>query len=178
MGGGNYTEPRADNPGGRIIPPAPGGKVMQQARVVGHGQPYRSVILAAGLVLLATGCAHVGECNPTDNTVSCCLKEHPGEYERCAAVAPPTQQSQPSQLLPGRSEAALPEADAAPIPDLPTLDEKEKWRDICMDHYMKCRSGRHDGRVWGESQCKACYEACMRHGFWPLRANEKPCPGA
>lgn len=152
---------------------------MQQARVIGHSQRCCSILFAVGLTLLAAGCAHVGECNPTDNTVSCCLKEHPGEYERCAAVAPTTPQSQPNRLSPGRTEAGFPEAEAAPLPDLPTQDERERWeKDICLPHYEKCRSGRHDGRVWGESQCKACFAACMRYGYWPLRANGKPCPGA
>lgn len=130
--------------------------------------------LAGIVLLLGAGCAHVGECNPTDSTVSCCLKENPGAYERCAAVAP----SPPSRLTPGRTESVLPEVEAVPIPDLPTAEEKERWRDLCMGHYVQCRSGRQDGRTWGESQCKACYDACMRYGFWPLRANEKPCPGA
>lgn len=151
---------------------------MQPSRVIGHGQSCRLVLVAAGLAFLA-GCAHVGECNPTDSTVSCCLKENPGQYERCAAVAPPNSQSQPNQLLPGQTTVAQPELEAAPIPELPTQDERERWeKDICLPHYEKCRSGRHDGRVWGESHCKACFSACMRYGYWPLRANGKACPGA
>lgn len=159
---------------------------MQQAHVVGCGEPCRLVCLAVGLALLASGCVSTSasgygggfaltqaECNPSDSTVTCCLKQNPGQYERCGAVAPTTTQSQPNNLLPGRTES-----EAAPLPEIPTAEEKQKRRDICMEHYTKCRSGRHDGRVWGESQCKACYEACMRHGFWPLRADDKPCPGA
>jgi len=156
---------------------------MQQSRVAGCGQLCRPILFAVCLLLLAAaGCAHVGECNPTDNTVSCCLKEHPGEYERCAAVAPPTPQSQPNRPLPGRTEAGLPEADTAPIPDLPTQEEREQWeKDICRPHYAKCiRAGGDSikGRKKGETQCQACYDACMRHGFWPWQANDKPCPGA
>lgn len=152
---------------------------MQQLHGIGHGHQCRLIVVAAGLALLAAGCAHVGECNPTDSTVSCCLKENPGEYERCAAMAPPNPQSQPNRLLPGQTTATYPESEAVPIPELPTQDERERWeKDICLPHYEKCRSGRHDGRVWGESQCKACFDACMRYGYWPLRANGKPCPGA
>ena len=155
--------------------------VMQQARVVGSGHLCPPICLAVGLLLLSSGCAHVGECNPTDSTVSCCLKENPGQYERCTAVAPPNPQSQPNRVLPEPAATPQPELEAVPIPELPTQEERERWdRDICRPHYVKCMEtgGRHDGRVWGESQCKACFAACMRHGFWPLRANEKLCPGA
>lgn len=111
-----------------------------------------------------------------------CLKENPGQYERCAAVAPPTPQSQPNRVLPGQAATAQPELEATPIPDLPTPAERERWRkEICLPHYNKCiqaGGGSIDGRVWGESQCRACYAACMRYGFWPWQANDKPCPGA
>jgi hypothetical protein len=43
---------------------------------------------------------------------------------------------------------------------------------------IQAGGGSIDGRVWGESQCSACYAACMRYGFWPWQANGKPCPGA
>lgn len=165
---------------------------MQQARVIARVQPCPPLCLAVALALLTAGCASTStsgyggrfaltqaECNQADSTVTCCLKQNPGQYERCGAVAPPAPQSQPNRLLPGRTEIGLPEAEAAPIPELPIAEEKERWRtDICIPHYEKCRSGRHDGRVWGESQCKACFDACMRHGFWPWQANDKPCPGA
>lgn len=155
---------------------------MHQARVNGYNQPCRLIALAVGLVFLIEGCAHIGECDSSDSTISCCLKEHPGQYERCAAVAPPTPQSQPNRLLPGRAEEGLPEAEAVPIPELPTAEEKERWRaDICEPHYAKCiRAGgdRIPGRKAGETQCQACFDACMRHGYWPLRANYKSCPGA
>ena len=159
---------------------------MQPARVIGLGQLLRLACLAVGLAVLASGCASTSasgyggafaltqaECNQTDSTVTCCLKQNPGQYERCGAT-PPTEATRPNNLLPGRTES-----EAAPRPELPTQDEREQWeKDICLPRYEKCRSGRHDGRVWGESQCQACFAACMRYGYWPLRANGKPCPGA
>jgi hypothetical protein len=162
---------------------------MQQAGVVGRGQLCRSACLAVGLAVLASGCASTSasgygggfaltqaECNQTDSTVTCCLKQNPGQYERCGAT-PPTEATRPNNLLPERTES-----EAAPIPELPTRQERERWRkDICLPHYNKCiqaGGGSIDGRVWKEPQCKACYEACMRHGFWPWQANDKPCPGS
>jgi hypothetical protein len=161
---------------------------MQQARGIRPGQLFRPVCLAVGMAVLASGCASTSasgyggtfaltqaECNQTDSTVTCCLKQNPGQYERCGAT-PPTEATRPNNLLPGRTES---ESEAAPLPELPTQEERERWeKDICLPRYEKCRSGRHDGRVWGESQCQACFAACMRYGYWPLRANGKPCPGA
>jgi hypothetical protein len=157
---------------------------MQQARVVAPYHSGRSCFFAVGLVLLSSACAATStgryangfaltqaECNQTDSTVSCCLKSNPGQYERCGAT-PPTEPTRSNHLPPGR-----PESEASPIPELPTPEEREQWeKDICLPRYEKCRSGKHDGRVWGESQCKACFTACMRYGYWPLRANGKPCP--
>ena len=185
--------PFANAPVGRtILAMCPGnlGVVMQQARGVSRGHLCRPVWLAIGLAVLASGCVSTSasgygggfalsyaECDQTDSTVTCCLKQNPGQYERCGAVAPTTTQSQPNNLLPGRTES-----EAAPIPELPTEEEKERWRtDICLPRYEKCMNaggGSIPGRKKGETQCQACYDACMRHGYWPLRANEKPCPGA
>ena len=162
---------------------------MHRARVSDRAQVLCPVWRTVGLAALASGCVSTSasgygggsalssaECAQTDSTITCCLKQNPGQYERCGAVVPTTTQSQPNNLLPG-----LPESEATPIPELPTQKERERWdQDICRPHYVRCMEtgGRHDGRVWGESQCKACFAACMRYGFWPLRANAKPCLGA
>lgn len=163
---------------------------MQHAGIGSRGPPYCWIPLVAGLALLASGCASVGatrrlngfaltqaECNQTDTTISCCLKNHPGDYERCGATTPTTPSSESNYLPPARAEA-----EASPIPELPTQEERERWdKDICRPHYAKCiRAGgdRIEGRRWNETQCQACYDACMRHGFWPWQANDKPCPGA
>ena len=172
---------RPINPRRPDVPPGPLEPVMHQARIVRSGHLCCLMVFAVGLALLSSGCAHVGECNPSDSTVSCCLKENPGQYERCTAVAPPSPQSQPNWVLPGQIATAQPESKAVPIPELPTQEERNRWdRDICRPRYAKCMEtgGRHDGRVWGESQCKACFAACMRYGYWPLRANEELCRGA
>lgn len=162
---------------------------MQQGRVVSRNPLCRPTWLAVGLAVLASGCVSTSasgyggsfaltqaECNPTDSTVTCCLKQNPGQYERCGAT-PPTEATCPNYLPPGRTES-----EATPIPALPTQEEQERWdKDICRPHYAKCiRAGGDsmDGRKWGETQCQACYDACMRHGFWPWEANDKPCPGA
>lgn len=156
--------------------PGSWGVVMQQALVVGRGQPCRPAWLVLAFGCLSTSASGQAECNPADSTVTCCLKQNPGQYERCGAT-PPTEASRPNNLLPGRTES-----EAAPIPELPTDEEKERWRtDICIPRYEKCMNtggGSIPGRKRGETQCQACYDACMRHGYWPLRANEKPCPGA
>ena len=149
--------------------------------------PFMAAILA---VMVGSGCASTdayryssgafaltgAECNQTDSTVTCCLKQNPGQYERCGAT-PPTEATRPNYLPPGRTES-----EASPIPELPTAEEKERWRtDICGPYYAKCIRAGGDlipGRKSGETQCQACFDACMRHGYWPLRANHKPCPGA
>jgi len=65
--------------------------------------PLLAVIIA---MQLASGCAstdayrydsgafalngslNAAECNQTDSTVTCCLKQHPGQYELCGATPP------------------------------------------------------------------------------------------
>ena len=165
--------------------PRPLGSAMQQAAVA-RPRPHRLILFG---VLILSGCVSTSgsgyaggfaltqaECDQTDSTVTCCLKQNPGQYERCGAT-PPTEAARPNYLPPGR-----PESEASPIPELPTAEEKERWRtDICEPHYAKCIRAGGDlipGRKSGETQCQACFDACMRHGYWPLRANHKPCPGA
>ena len=162
---------------------------MQHGRIAGCRPPYRPAWLAISLTVLAPGCVSTGvagsgggvslaraECAQNDSTVACCLKQNPGQHERCGAVLP-VDTPRPTPLSP-----ELPKSEAVPIPDLPTQAERERWnKDICRPHYAKCirASGDAiDGRKWGETQCQACYDACMRHGFWPWQANDKPCPGA
>lgn len=101
------------------------------------------------------------ECSPRDSTVSCCLKKHPGEYERCGAPAPDKKRR-------------------PPLPPLPSPEEQEEWNERCLDHYGRCveeTRGNTWGRKFSESQCQACWDYCKRIGEWPAEANEKPCPG-
>jgi hypothetical protein len=148
------------------------GVRMRFLRTDGASRSSDSLIAVGITVMVASGCAGAdaaladGECNQTDSTVTCCLKMNPGQYERCGVSPPP----QPIERI------------NAAIPKLPTRKEKERWRkDICTPAYDRCidaGGGSIEGRVWDETQCKACFEACMRYGSWPKEANDKPCPGA
>lgn len=115
------------------------------------------------------------QCNQTDSTVSCCLKKYPGQYERCGADVPEPSPQKPNRIPPPVTQ----EPDEA-APSVPTQEEYERWRQICEPRYAKCveaGGASIPGRVAKETQCKACYEACMRYGFWPYRANGKRCLG-
>jgi len=52
----------------------------------------RQILRAAVLLALLVACSGPLEsapaCNNTDSTVTCCLKQNPGQYERCGAEAP------------------------------------------------------------------------------------------
>jgi len=114
------------------------------------------------------------DCNQSDSTVSCCLKRHPYDPERCGAPLPAKPPQPPIRLPPPGA------TDSKGAEDLPLPEEKERWRKICEPHYVKCIGKGGDsipGRVHKETQCKACYEYCMRQGFWPYSANGKRCPG-
>ena len=67
------------------------------------------------------------------------------------------------------------------LPPLPSPKQKEKWETQCIAGYVRCidaGGGAIEGRVYGETQCRACRDACRRNrGKWPQEANGKPCPG-
>jgi hypothetical protein len=119
----------------------------------------RVLLCYVGALLLAlSGCAAIepgGGCLPGDSTLTCCLKENPGQYERCAILAgekPPT---------------------LRPPPVIPETPQEGTEEDAIA------QGGEHKpGRVWKETQCRACYDSCMRRGYWPHSANGKRCPGA
>ena len=109
------------------------------------------------------------ECNQTDSTVTCCLKQNPGQYERCGATPPA--QSEPINVGPpgfGSGETAA------------QGESKDKKRKRCLPDYVACidKIGLKPGGLSGTSQCQDCYDYCVGNGFWPLRVNKKPCPGA
>lgn len=146
----------------------------------GAFDPCRATVIA---LMLGMGCAspdasmygssafasnHV-ECNQTDSTVTCCLKQNPGQYERCGAT-PPTRSAPINRGPPGikSQEAAEPG------------ESKNKRRASCLPDYVACidKIGQKPGGVSGTSQCQDCYDYCVGNGFWPVRMNKKPCPGA
>jgi hypothetical protein len=112
----------------------------------------------------------VVECNQTDSTVSCCLKKHPGEYERCGATPPTQKPNQPNRLPPpGRFEDKS--ADAK---------ERARRKELCGESYARCiQQGGEDIErgQWGSTQCQSCYEECKKVGSWPAEWDDKPCPG-
>jgi hypothetical protein len=83
--------------------------------------------------------AQAPECHQTDSTDSCCLKQHPGDYERCGATPPTQKPNQPNRLPPpGTVEDKS--ADAK---------ERARRKELCGDYYTRCiqqRGGRH--RAW------------------------------
>jgi hypothetical protein len=110
------------------------------------------------------------ECNPTDSIVSCCLKKHPGEYERCGAT-PPTQKPNPPNRLPPPGTFEDKSADAK---------ERARRKELCGDYYSRCiQQGGEDIErgQWGSTQCQSCYEECKKVGYWPAEWDDKPCPG-
>ncbi len=131
--------------------------------------PYRAVALTliwtSGCA--GTGAALAGECNQTDSTVTCCLKQNPGQYERCGTTPPaPTQ---PLVVGPpgigSQGAMGLGESKA----------DKQKR---CLPQYVACidKIGLRPGGVSGTSHCQDCYNYCVQHGFWPLSLNGQPCP--
>jgi hypothetical protein len=102
------------------------------------------------------------ECNQTDSTVTCCLKGHPGEYERCGAP-PPTQKP---NRLPPRGK-------------VPTVEEKARRKKVCQGYYEECISKGGEGLeryTHGHTHCQECYTDCLTTGTWPDVVNDHLCP--
>lgn len=114
--------------------------------------------------------AQVPECNQTDSTVSCCMKQHPGDPERCGGTPPTQKPNQPNRLPPpGKLEDKS--ADAK---------ERAKRKELCGDYYSRCvQQGGEDIErgQWGSTQCQSCWEECKKIGYWPAQWDDKPCPG-
>jgi len=153
--------------------------------------PLLAVIIA---MLLASGCAstdayrydsgafalngslNAAECNQTDSTVTCCLKQRPGQYELCGATPPA--KSEPINVgPPGLRSLEEGEKKEARETNEESREDREKR---CADYYARCieEIGKKPGSLYGTSQCRDCFVYCSRHGFWPERMNKKKCPGA
>jgi len=125
-------------------------------------------------MLLASSCMGAdaalidGTCNQSDSTVSCCLKQHPAQYELCGATAPATAEP----LIVGPPGLKSLEAGSS-------REGKDARREKCLPDYVACieKIGLTPGGSFGGSQCQDCYNYCVDYGFWPLRVNKKKCPG-
>jgi hypothetical protein len=122
-----------------------------------------ALLLCAGLIALSgQAIAQNPECNQTDSTLSCCLKMHPGEYERCGAT-PPIQK--PNRLPPPGK--------------IPSTEERTRRRKVCQGYYEECiAKGGEDLEqyTYGHTRCQECYRECEKSGSWPDAVNEHPCP--
>lgn len=139
---------------------------------------FRPVLLVGAMFWLS-GCYMNGMgCQPGDDTETCCLKEHPGAWERCTGTAGPKTQPKPKTEPKSQPE---PKKNPEPfIPPTPTPEEYEQWRERCAEHYVKCTdyfAGTKEPRVYGESLCQSCSRICRRTGQWPAEFNGHPCPG-
>ncbi|REG25033.1 hypothetical protein ATI61_11397 [Archangium gephyra] len=138
-----------------------------------------AVVLA---LVLISGCAGVdaalvnGECDQTDSTVSCCLKQNPGQYERCTAT-PPARTEPINVGLPELHASEDGEIQSSREDNEESREDREKR---CAGYYARCieEIGQKPGSLYGTTQCRDCFLYCSRHGFWPERVNKKKCPGA
>lgn len=122
------------------------------------------------------------QCGPFDSTVSCCLKQHPGEFERCGAIDPgkaPTRapkqapRTDPNPYPPPTTDPYSPPTDAAP-PDRRKRDQQ------CRVYWNQCIAlgGEYEKRgQHGRTICASCYDQCMGLGYWPKEVNDFECLG-
>ena len=135
-------------------------------------------------VVLASGCAGTdaslaGECNQTDSTITCCLKQNPGQYEKCGATPPAQQQ-------PSSAETKHPPMETGPhrpppiigIPDDDEMTDEEVDK-MCRAYYVRCieKRGLKINLQYGTSHCQSCFDLCRKTRYWPWSANGKRCPG-
>ena len=157
-----------------------GETIVPTVRQHRGSSPLFALLLVAG-AQSAAGCYMNGMgCQPGDSTETCCLKEHPGAWERCTGTAGPRTQPK-SGNQPKPNNQPEPKGNPKPVsPPIPTPEEKQRWRESCRDRYAACKeffAGEKQRRVWGESLCQSCMDLCMRDGQWPDEANDHPCPG-
>lgn len=117
------------------------------------------------------------ECGPTDSSITCCLKQHPGEWERCGAMPP--------QEAPTQAPKQAPRTEPEPEPVPPSTDvappNRRKREQQCREYYLQCISlgGEYEKRgQHGRSVCQSCYDTCKAEGSWPAHVNEFECLGS
>jgi hypothetical protein len=122
--------------------------------------------------------------------VAVAIKEELDAYERRASrehARPEAQTGSSNKQAPSASRKPNPKNQPDPkgrpepfIPPNLTPEEREEWRERCLDYYVRCSEfvkGDKQWRVYGERQCQSCWLLCERTGQWPAEANGKPCPG-
>jgi hypothetical protein len=146
--------------------------------------PSMAAVIA---MVLASGCAGAdaalveGECNQTDSTVTCCLKQNPGQYEKCGATPPTQQQPSPAETKPIPPEAQP--RRPPPLIDVSDNDDDamtdEEVDKMCREHYVRCieKRGLKINLQHGTSHCQGCFDLCRKKRYWPWSANGKRCPG-
>lgn len=95
-------------------------------------------------------------------------------------VVPPRAKAETETAEAPTNEASTQESsDANAAERVPSVEERQRRRDLCRDYYDRCIQARGGtpGRKHNETQCQACYDYCYRVGFWPARANGKICRG-
>lgn len=118
-------------------------------------------LLVAGA--LAGGCAAapLTVCNPTDSTLSCCIKQHPlspvdscgaSEAEAIAALTVLKTAYEASRLT---DSAENEFANNAQLPE---------WKQACIRNYVDCKN-----QGW-KGACYDCLRYCEGQHEWPFRA--------
>jgi hypothetical protein len=150
---------------GQFVGPDPGGR---------HRRGTDLGIAGADAVLVD------GECNQTDSTVTCCLKQNPGQYEKCGATAPTQQQPSPTetQTPPTETQPRRPPPLIKVSSDDDAMTDEEVDK-MCRDYYVRCieRRGLKINLQYGTSHCQSCFDLCRKKRYWPWSANGKRCPG-
>ncbi len=118
--------------------------------------------------------AQAVECNQTDSSISCCLKQNPGQYERCGALPPKQAPKRAPKQEPKNGPDKLP-----PLTDLSPEEIRERTK-RCTDYWNQCiaQGGEYEKRgQHGQTICRACYQQCRATGYWPEKVNDFECLG-
>ncbi|ADO70528.1 uncharacterized protein STAUR_2730 [Stigmatella aurantiaca DW4/3-1] len=112
------------------------------------------------------------ECTQKDTTVSCCLKKHPGEYERCGAPTP--------KQTPKKSPPPADEPNRLPPLTGSSPEGTREREQRCREYYYRCLDlgGEYERRgMFGKTICQSCWTRCNAEGSWPKEVNDFPCLG-